>query len=260
MGKSILSLQTHTIRDFMKSGQDVQSSMKKLRKIGFDFIELGSVPGLDDVELAKILKGEGLKASGYAGDSRLIVEEPGKVIASMDALGVSHVMYAWPHTMPKDAAAWKSLAKLLDKAGAVYAKAGKTLLYHNHSVEFEKLDGKLALDILFDESDPKLLQAEIDTYWIHHGGGDPAAWCRKLKGRLPFLHLKDYGIVNSEGALMQPRIFEVGRGNLDWEGILAAAKESGCKCFIIEQDTCPGCPFDSLKISFDYISPMIREL
>ena len=34
----------------------------------------------------------------------------------------------------------------------------------------------------------------------------------------------------------------------------AAAEESGCRWFIVEQDTCPGDPFDSVARSFDDIS------
>ena len=260
MGKSILSLQAYTIRDFMKTRQDVESSLKRLRKIGLEAIETGSVQGIDDIEFAKMLKGEGLAVSAYSGDGRTIVEEPGKVIEAMDRFGAVYAMYGWPHIFPKDAEGYRSFAKGLEKAGAAFAKAGKVLAYHNHSLEFAKFDGKLALEIILDETDPKLLQAELDTYWVQHGGGSPAEWCRKLKGRLPLLHLKDYGIVNAEGALMQVKFFELGRGNLDWRGILSAAKDSGCKCFVIEQDVCAESPFDSIKISFDYISGIIREL
>ncbi len=72
---------------------------------------------------------------------------------------------------------------------------------------------------------------------------------RLAKGRLPLLHMKDY-MVNDENA---PQFAEIGVGNLPWPQIIAAAEESGCEWFIVEQDTCPGDPFDSLQISFDYI-------
>ena len=46
---------------------------------------------------------------------------------------------------------------------------------------------------------------------------------------------------------------EIGYGNLDFKAIVAAAEASGCEWFIVEQDSCPGDPFDSAKLSFDYI-------
>lgn len=258
--KSVIALQCYTIRDFMKTRKDVESSLKKLRAIGVDAIETGSVQGLEDSEYSKILKGEGVAVATYSPAGKDIAEAPGKVIEAMDMLGTSHVMYGYPHIpFPKSALDYIGLAKTLEKAGAAFARNGKTLTYHNHSLEFEKFDGRLALEILFEETDPKLLQAELDTYWIHHGGGNPAEWCARMKGRLPRLHLKDYGIVNNADAGLRVKIFELGKGNLDWTGIVKAAKKAGCGCFAIEQDSCPGDPFDSIKSSFDYIVGIIRE-
>jgi sugar phosphate isomerase/epimerase len=90
---------------------------------------------------------------------------------------------------------------------------------------------------------------ELDTYWVHFGGGDCVEWCRKLRGRLPFIHLKDYAITRER----QPIFCEIGVGTLPFKRIIAEAERSGCQWFIIEQDTCPNDPFDSLKISFDYV-------
>jgi hypothetical protein len=35
---------------------------------------------------------------------------------------------------------------------------------------------------------------------------------------------------------------------------VAASDDAGCEWYIVEQDTCSGDPFDSLKMSFDFIS------
>ena len=52
---------------------------------------------------------------------------------------------------------------------------------------------------------------------------------------------------------------EVGEGNLDWPGILAAAKNAGVQWYIVEQDTCQRDPFESLKISLDNLKAMGLE-
>ncbi len=80
-------------------------------------------------------------------------------------------------------------------------------------------------------------------------------WCFRLKDRLPLLHLKDYRI-NAEN---QIEFAEVGSGTLDIKAIIAAAEASGCQWFIVEQDTCPGNPFDSLALSFNYIRDNLCE-
>jgi sugar phosphate isomerase/epimerase len=97
------------------------------------------------------------------------------------------------------------------------------------------------------------LQGEPDTYWIQYGGGDPVAWCEKLSGRLPLLHLKDFAIDAEDNIAM----CEIGAGNLDWPRIVAAAERSGCRWYIVEQDTCPGDPVDSLAQSYRYLASEI---
>jgi sugar phosphate isomerase/epimerase len=36
---------------------------------------------------------------------------------------------------------------------------------------------------------------------------------------------------------------------LDWPGIFAAAEAVGTQWYLVEQDTCPGDPFESLRTS-----------
>ncbi len=47
---------------------------------------------------------------------------------------------------------------------------------------------------------------------------------------------------------------EVGAGNLDWPSIVEATLAAGVEYLIVEQDVCPGDPFDSAKISYDNIA------
>lgn len=104
--------------------------------------------------------------------------------------------------------------------------------------------GVQALEILYAESDPAVFSAEIDTYWIQHGGGNPVSWLRQLKGRCHLVHLKDMAIKGS-----QQLYAEVGEGNLEWPAILGACREAGVEWYIVEQDTCQRDPFESLGIS-----------
>jgi sugar phosphate isomerase/epimerase len=131
----------------------------------------------------------------------------------------------------------------------VLAQAGQILCYHNHNLEFRKLDGEVILDLIYRGTSPAALQGEPDTYWIQYGGGDNIAWCKKLAGRLPIIHLKDYQTTSSN----QPHWCEIGAGVLDFKTIIACAEAAGCQWFVVEQDTCPGDPVDSLAASFRYI-------
>jgi len=121
---------------------------------------------------------------------------------------------------------------------------GLILGYHNHGIEFERYEGKTGLEILL-ENCPEL-QAEIDTYWVQYGGGDPSYWIEKYKERVSQVHFKDMGIIKNQ-QVMPP----IGNGNLNWERIIKICKKAKVKYVLVEMDR-PTCdPFEALKISFD---------
>jgi len=92
---------------------------------------------------------------------------------------------------------------------------------------------------------------ELDTYWVQAGGGEPTAWILKSKGRIPFLHLKDMTTIDRK-----PVMAEIGEGNLNWPGILSAAKEAGVEWYVVEQDVCQTDPFECIATSFKNIQAM----
>ena len=142
-------------------------------------------------------------------------------------------------------------AREASEAARPLIEAGLTFNYHNHSFELEKFQGRPALEILFSESDPEVFSAEIDTYWIQHGGGSPASWLRRLKDRMQVVHLKDMAMSGS-----QQLFAEVGEGNLEWPEILQACREANIEWYIVEQDTCQGDPFASLGLSLNNLRQM----
>jgi len=143
--------------------------------------------------------------------------------------------------------------EIIDKEREKLAEAGIALAYHNHNFEFAKTGGKTWLELIYDNTDPKNLQAEIDTYWVQAGGGDPAEWIRKYAGRLSVLHAKDMVI----GPDNEQRFAEIGEGNLNWPAILSAADDAGVEWYCVEEDDCYGRdPFESLKISLENLRGM----
>jgi sugar phosphate isomerase/epimerase len=115
------------------------------------------------------------------------------------------------------------------------------LCYHNHDFEFNQFDGEYLLDLLYANTDPALVQAEIDGYWVQHSGIDPVAYITKYADRTPLVHLKD---MTNDGT----RFFaEVGTGIVDIDGIIAAA--TSAKWLIVEQDQSRSTPMESIAIS-----------
>jgi len=120
---------------------------------------------------------------------------------------------------------------------------GIRLSYHNHSFELGRFGPDTGLELLFRAGGDDL-GGQVDTYWIQHGGGSPAGWIRRLRGRVPSVHLKDMVVIDGE-----PAMAEIGEGNLDWPDVLRACDEAGTELLIVEQDVCRRDPFESLAIS-----------
>ncbi len=122
-----------------------------------------------------------------------------------------------------------------------------TLCYHHHGHEFDRVDGEYIFDVIMDHSDPDHLAAEIDTYWAQYGGVDPVALIERYAGRCPLLHIKDM-------ADDAPRSFaEVGRGVLDWNAILEAARKVSVKWCVVEQDESKHGSLESALMSAEYL-------
>lgn len=245
-----IAAQLYTLHEFCKTPADTAKSLKKVRAIGYETVQVSGIAPMPVAELKAMLDGEGLTCCATHEPAQAILENTSSVIDRLNELDCRYTAVPSPGTY--DVSTLKNVlafAAKMDAAGAKMREAGQTLCYHNHHTEFVQFDGKTMLDIFYGETDPQNLQGEPDTYWIQYGGASPLEWCSKLQGRLPLIHLKDYGI-NAEG---QPAFREIGKGNLNWNAILPAAEAAGCQWFIVEQDTCEGDPFDALKTSFDFL-------
>lgn len=249
MKKEQIAAQLYTLRDHLKTPADIAASMKKVKEIGYDAVQISGMGPIEESEIIKILDGEGLVCCATHETGANIIDDTQKVIDRLNALGCKYTAYPHPHVPMDSEEAVLKLAKGLDVAGEKMKAAGQVLTYHNHAVEFQRFGDRTALDIIYDETDPVNLQGEIDTYWVQHGGGCPVAWIKRLNDRLPLLHLKEFGIIEN-----QINILEVGSGNLDWKGIIEAGDAAGTEWFIVEQDTCRYDEFDSLKMSLDYLT------
>jgi sugar phosphate isomerase/epimerase len=245
-----VAAQLYTLREHLKTPKDIAASLKKVKQIGYPAVQVSGMGPIPEEELNKILDGEGLTCCATHEGGNVILGEPMKVVERLKKLRCKHTAYPYPGGV--DFASEASVMQMiqgLDRAGKVLAENGLVLSYHNHNHEFRRLGGKTILDLVYEKTNPRHVQGEIDTYWVQCGGGDPVEWCRKLKGRLPCLHMKDFATSHEN----KPVFAEIGNGNLRWKEIVAAAEASGCEWFIVEQDVCPGDPFDSLRQSFDFI-------
>lgn len=246
-----IAAQLYTLRDHLKTVEDVATTLRKVREIGYTAVQVSGLSApLSSEELKVMLDDAGLVCCATHEPTSVILDEPLRVVERLHALDCRYTAVPHPGAIPLDTlAAIKAFAARIAQAGTVLHENGLALTYHNHANEFARVEGHLVLDVIYEETTPQQLGGEIDTYWVQYGGGDPVAWCRKLSGRLPLIHLKDYVATLRNEAMF----CEVGAGNLDFGAICAAAETAGCEWFIVEQDTTPSDPLDSLRQSYDYL-------
>lgn len=251
MKLSQVAIQLYTLRDFCKTAADLAATAKKVRAIGYTAVQISGVGPIPEAEIVAIMQAEGLTICATHEPSLQILNEPEKAIARLQALGTKLTAYPYPNGIDFDNPEHlDTLLRQLEAAGAKFRAAGLTLGYHNHANEFYRpAGGPTFLERVYAETSAENIVAELDTYWVQRGGGDVVEWVRRLAGRMPFIHLKDYKVAPSG----EPTFCEIGAGTLPFARIIAEAEAGGCQWFIVEQDTCPGDPFVSIKQSYDYI-------
>ncbi|MBR5338887.1 MAG: TIM barrel protein, partial [Lachnospiraceae bacterium] len=164
---------------------------------------------------------------------------PEAVYEDAKALGTDTLvitgMYRFDYS---DEKAVKDLAARLNKAGEAARDKGFSLLYHNHNVELQRVNGtRRAYEVLIEETDPSFVNFEFDSYWFTDGGADAAGWMRKLGSRMKLWHVTDRGARES-GPFMTPILkcdsMELGTGNMDLDGLLAIARENRVEKIVLE--------------------------
>ncbi len=254
MSKRRIGLALYTIRDKMKTPADYARCLAEVKKIGYEGVEGSAIDPIIDVkEYARILQGEGLVCiSNHAGEADLRTKLD-TVISNTKTLGCNAVAFPWLDQQYYNEAGVRTIARFLDETGARLAKEGIQFLYHNHHVEFNRAGKKTILATIYELTNPKYVMAELDTYWVQHGGGDPVDWIGRVKGRARHLHCKDKAMMGTECVFA-----EVGEGNLDWPKIVKAAKSVGIEWFIVEQDSSRRDTLVSAEMSFKALQGLLK--
>ena len=246
-----IALQLYSVRHEMK--EDLPTTLKKVKAMGYDGVEFAGIFGYDPVELRALCAENGLVPISAHVPVAEMIEDAEATFQKYAAIGTRFV--AIPYLVEEyrpGAEKFDEMLENIKKFGTVAKKYGMQLLYHNHDFEFAKLeDGTYGLDKMYAEVSADLLQTELDTCWVNVGGEDPSGFIRKYAGRAPVVHLKDFvgeksahmyeliGI-KSENTGKQPEAFAfrpVGYGKQDFPAILAAAKEAGAEWVVVEQDS-----------------------
>jgi len=243
-----VGLQLYTVRDMMKA--DLPGTLRKVAEIGYKEVEFAGYFDRTSAQIRELLHSNGLTSPSSHIGVDILEKEPQKAFAFAKSIGNEWVILPWlPEERRKTADDWKAMAALLNKTAAQAKAAGLRFGYHNHNFELMPIGGMRPLDMLLTETDPSLVDFEMDLYWVKFAGGDPLDYFNRFPKRFPLVHVKD-----SAGP-PDNRMVDVGQGTIDFRSIFAASDKAGIKHYIVEHDQ-PADPIATLRNSYKYLSAL----
>jgi sugar phosphate isomerase/epimerase len=261
-----IAVQLYTLRELTRT--DFAGVAEQVARIGYAGVELAGFGNLQSAEeVRRVLDGLGLVVCGSHAPIDALESDLNRVLDANAALGNRNIVCPYlPEERRRDANGWRGVARSLNRIGGQCRARGFEFAYHNHSFEFQRFTlcdptetaaearpptnsaelEQTGLDLLFSNTDPALVKAELDVYWVQHGGADPVVYLKKLGPRCLLVHLKDM----APGG--ERKFAPVGSGMLDFGEILKAAREAGVKWGIVEQDTTYDVPpLEAVRQSFE---------
>ncbi|MDT5271846.1 MAG: hypothetical protein QOH49_4032 [Acidobacteriota bacterium] len=246
---SKIGMQLYTVRRELE--KDFEGTLQKVAALGYREVEFAGYFGHKPEGVRSILKR--LKLDAPAAHVQLS-ELRGDLRPSIDAahvIGHKYLLLAWtPPEERRTLDQYRRLADLCNEAGARMLREGVQFAYHNHDFEFAPIEGQVPYDLLLERTDPRLVKLEMDLYWTIKGGASPVEYFERHPGRFHLLHVKDMDST--------PRRFfaDVGKGIIDFKPIFARAARAGVRHYFVENDEPAGSPFDSLRVSIEYLKQL----
>jgi len=249
-----IGLGLYTVRDLMKA--DLPGTLARVAEIGYQEVEFAGYFGKSPAEIRDLLARNGLTSPSTHIGLDLMRTEWRKVLDDSRAIGHQWVVIPWlPEQERATPDSWKRLAVEFNSAARIARDAGLRFAYHNHDFELKPFPATagqtspvIPLDILLAETDPSLVELQLDLYWVVKGGGDPLSYFTRFGNRIPLVHVKD-----SAGPPAHA-MTDVGSGTIDFARIFSAGDKS-IRHFYVEYDSPPD-PVEAIRTSYNYLKAL----
>ena len=256
-----LGLQLYTVRADL--AKDYEGTMKQLKSFGLNHVQANlTMAGKSSADQRKLYDSTGIVwESIHAGGDGLRLNLQA-TIDEAKSVGIKNITCSFP-LYPEDRAVimkgptvddWKRNADTFNKAGAACKAAGMSFGYHNHNIEFRKIGEVLPYDLLLKETDPALVQMEMDIGWVMAAGADPVAYLTKYPSRFHSLHIKDLKAQGIPNFNMKMISAIIGTGIIDWKAVLAAAHKTRLeRAFLEIEEPYDPSALEMVKQSFEFL-------
>jgi sugar phosphate isomerase/epimerase len=250
--KMPLGFQVWTVKDQLI--KDFPGTLKMMEAQGYKTVEMCSPPGyessgfgplmkLSAKEMKKIVEDSGLKlVSCHYGFGELKNNLSERIDFAAGCGQKQMIVSSFGLPAKATMSDWLKAADELNAIGEKTKASGIQAGFHNHNMEFEKLDDKIIYESLMNQLDPDLVKMQFQVAVISIGY-KAADYFRKYPGRFISAHLADW---SSETKKSVP----CGKGAVDWKEFFAAVSTGGVKNIFAEMDP------SFFKESADYIKTL----
>ena len=244
---SKVGAQLYTVRGELK--RDFEGTLSRVAALGYREVEFAGYFGRTPAQVKAALARSGLAApAAHIPLATLRGDGLREALEAAHVIGHKYLVVAYLAAEErKTLDDYRRHADLFNEAGERTRREGVAFAYHNHDFEFAAVEGRVPYDLLLERTDPRAVKFEMDLYWTVKGGASPVEYFKRSPGRFHLLHVKDMDTGPARG------FTEVGRGRIDFKAIFARARGAGVRHYFVEQDETPGSPFESLKVSLDYL-------
>ena len=242
-------LQLYTLRDVLPN--DPKGVLKQVASFGYKQIESYDGPqgvfwGMGHTGFKKYMDDLGMTVIATHCDINKDFE---KTAAQAAEIGMKYLLCPWlgPQASLDE---YKRRAAEFNQKGEICKKNGIRFGYHNHDYSFLPVEGQYPQDVLMSNTDPALVDYELDIYWIVTAKQDPIVWFEKYKNRFRLCHVKD----RQKNTDAKEATCDLGTGSIDYPTVLKKAKESGMEYFVVEQEHYgSGDPIKSIQANAAYM-------
>lgn len=244
-------IQLYTLRDVI--GNDPKAVLKQLASFGYTQIESyegaqGMFWGMGHQGFKAYMDELGMSVVSSHCD---ITKDFEKKAAEAAAIGMNYLICPWKGPQ-QSIDAFKRFADEFNQKGEICRKNGIRFAYHNHDYSFKTLDGQNPQEVMLNNTDPALVDFEMDIYWVVAAGADPNTWFSRYKNRFRLCHVKDRS--KNPGADNGKNSVDLGTGSINWQSILKAARKNGMQYYIVEQEAYPnGSSLEAAKVNAAYM-------
>jgi len=239
-----IGIQLYTVRSLLR--EDFEGTLRQVAGIGYNEFEFAGLYERPPEQVKALLDELGVTAPSAHVGINLVRDNLDSVLAEAETMGYQYVVVpSLPEELRGSIDAYRQTAGILNTAGERLRAAGKRLAYHNHAFEFEEIDGQIPYNVLLEETDPNLVDMEVDLYWMKAGGHDPLAYFEQYPCRFALCLVKD----TTETGEMAP----VGEGSTDFAAIFSRSQQAGLKHYIVEHDN-PTDAIQSITSSYQYLN------